>query len=259
MDKIHRLRNYRLKINRFLAIIFLISSGCAFSAEIRMAPPNEFVDTSKVILISGDVKKGDTDKLVNLLLNLPKEKLPVSTLLLGPSLGGNLEEAMNIGFLVRKLKWKVTVFDTCYSACSLIALSGVYRVYAGDIGLHRPYFESEFYGDRDAYDIEKWHKSINKKVENFLKDSYVEKTVIDKMMSVNSQNIWVIPGHEAGAELGNFDPYFEELILSRCEGKPTTMPDFEMNAACLHKELQKIQRTALITFLKAVKNPTFSQ
>ena len=243
-----------------LALLFsliLLSSAPTMAADIRMAPPQKLLDVSKTLVISGDFEKGDTQALIDLMLNLPEDKLPISTLLLGPSNGGNLEEAMSMGVLVRLLKWKVIVIDDCYSACSMIALSSVYRVFVGEMGLHRPYYDPKFYGETDSYYVEQWHRRMNSDVQKFLEDAYISGSIIEKMMSVSSREMWTIPAKDAGRVLSNFPPYFEELIFARCAGKPVTIPEFGMNADCLHRELGQMQRQSLIDFLKAVSQGEF--
>jgi len=243
-----------------LALLFSLtplSGAPTMAADIRMAPLQKVLDVSKTLMISGTFEKGDMQVLIDLMLNLPEDRLPISTLLLGPSNGGNLEEAMSIGALVRTLKWKVIVIDDCYSACSMLALSSVYRVFAGEMGLHRPYYNPKFYEEADSYYVEQWHSRMNSDVQEFLEEAYISGSIIEKMMSVSSREMWTIPAKDAGRVLSNFPPYFEELIFARCAGKPITIPEFGMNADCLHRELDQMQRQSLINFLKAVSQGKF--
>ncbi|HBO92566.1 MAG TPA: hypothetical protein DD667_04745 [Gammaproteobacteria bacterium] len=243
---------------KYIIFLTLIFSNSVFSADIRMAgPQKELIDTSKTIVISGEFKKGDTEDLINLIFSLPEDRLPIATLLLGPSSGGNLEEAMSIGVLTRILKWKVVVIDKCYSACSMVALSSVFRVFAGEIGLHRPYYDPNFYKETDPFYVEEWHRRMNKEVQSFLEDAYVPESIIEKMMGVSSREMWTISATDADRVLSNFPPYFEELIFARCTGKPITIPEFGMNAVCLNREISRMQRQSLLTFLKAVSEGRF--
>jgi hypothetical protein len=98
---------------------------------------------------------------------------------------------------------------------------------------------------------------MNSDVQKFLEDAYISGSIIEKMMSVSSREMWTIPAKDAGRVLSNFPPYFEELIFARCAGKPVTIPEFGMNADCLHRELGQMQRQSLINFLKAVSQGEF--
>ena len=236
----------------FSLFLMLFCSSLAFAADIRMAAPQEKIDTYKIIVISGPIERGDTESLINLILQLPEEHIPVGTLILGPSAGGNVEEAMSIGFLVRTLKWKVVVLEQCYSSCSLIALSGVYRIFLGEVELHRPYFDPKFYGDMDPYYVEQWHRRVNDQVRKFLEDAYVSDSVIDRMMSVSSREMWTLSAYQADDIFSNFHPYFEELIFGKCGDLPITAPEYGMNLRCLTREITAMQRQSLITFLRAV-------
>lgn len=253
------LKNRSVEISAFLLLLLTLAcSPYSFAADIRMAGLQKKLDTSKTLVISGEIENGDTESLINLIFSLPEGRMPISTLILGPSLGGNVEEAMSIGFLVRTLKWKVIVLDHCHSACSLIALSGVYRVFAGDVGLHRPYFDSAFYEETDPYYVEQWHRRINRQVRKFLEDSYVPDSIIEKMMSVSSREMWTIPPSEADKLFSNFHPYFEEFIFAKCGNSKIDMPNFDMNSHCLHSAMVDLQRQSLITFTKAVMEGNFN-
>jgi len=230
------------------------------AAEIRMAPENDYVDTSKTIVISGKIEAGDTDKLLNDIILNPNpdmSRYPVSDILLGPSAGGNLEEALSIAFLVRTLKLKVVVLDRCYSACAIIALASPFRVYAGELGLHRPYFDSNFYGNKSAEYIEMWHSKMNERVKSFMSESYVSSAVIDKMMSTSSRDMWVVSASDAPKVFSNFHPYFEETVYAKCSDLPITIPDLEINAECLDENVKELQKHSLIRFLKAVSQGDF--
>lgn len=233
-------------------LLFLSIFVPTYAADIRIAPNIEGLDTSGTVVMSGEITAGDTESLVNLFMSLPPEQQPVSVLMLGPSDGGNLEETMNIGYLVKLLKWKVIVIDHCYSACSIIAMSSVYRVFAGEVGLHRPYFSSALYGELAPYYVEQWHRKMNSELKQYLVDAYVPEWVIERMMSTSSREMWTLTAVEANSVISNFPPYFEEMILARCEGEPVTIPEFGMNAGCLDRELSAMQRQSLITFLEAV-------
>jgi len=240
-----------------MIVLTFLASTQVLAADIRMAAPQKLIDTSKLLVISGDFKRGDTEALINLMLSLPEDRLPISTLLLGPSSGGHLEEALNIGFLVRTLKWKVIVLEKCYSACSMVALSSVYRVFAGEMGLHRPYYNPDFYKETDPFYVEQWHRRMDNEVQDFLKDADVPESIIEKMMGVSSREMWTISATDADKVLSNFPPYFQELIFARCAGKPVTISEFGMNADCLHRELSQMQRQSLLTFLEAVSQGEF--
>ena len=55
--------------------------------------------------------------------------------------GGDAQTAMAIGRWLRERNAKVfvPVYSFCQSSCALIYISGIWRINAGEIGLHRPY------------------------------------------------------------------------------------------------------------------------
>jgi len=125
------------------------------------------------------------------------------------------------------------------------------------VGLHRPYFDPEFYEDTSPYYVEQWHRRINHQVRTFLEDTYVPESIIEKMMSVSSREMWILSASEADRTLSNFHPYFEEFIFGKCGDRPIDMPEYGMNSRCLHAEIIKMQRQSLITFMKAVMEGKF--
>ncbi|PFG08834.1 hypothetical protein [Marinobacter sp. LV10MA510-1] len=56
-------------------VIFSLIPSFLSAADIRMASPNKGIDTSKLLVISGDIEKGDTETLTNLIFNLSEDQL----------------------------------------------------------------------------------------------------------------------------------------------------------------------------------------
>ena len=57
--------------------------------------------------------------------------------------GGNVDAAINIGFLFRENKECLTILreDTCNSACVFTLAGAPYRNVIGKVGIHKPYIE----------------------------------------------------------------------------------------------------------------------
>ena len=51
-----------------LMLLLLSCSSPSFAADIRMAAPSEQIDTSKILVISGEIERGDTESLIDLIL-----------------------------------------------------------------------------------------------------------------------------------------------------------------------------------------------
>ncbi len=144
-----------MNIFRLLVIMALLAGvygfDIALSAEISMPESGGKHILMKGILIEGPIVKGDYKRFQYLALSVP----PESGVVWLASPGGDLTEAMKIGFLVRRMKydvqapksnkniWSIMLHvsdlrnNVCASACFFIYSAGVYR--SGDVlGLHRP-------------------------------------------------------------------------------------------------------------------------
>lgn len=85
----------------------------------------------------GEIKKDDSLRFI---AELVSWETPPTVFYIA-SKGGNLEEAMRIGKIIRESQIPVWSGEECYSACVFIYASGVEREAQGNIGLHRPYFD----------------------------------------------------------------------------------------------------------------------
>jgi hypothetical protein len=108
----------------------------------------ELVGSSYNIIISGTISKDDANKIAQREAGLEFGFFdPVFNL---NSLGGDLDAAMLIGRIVRRIEGRTLVAHDarCFSSCALIYIAGVNRLVKWDlsgsglIGLHRPYFAS---------------------------------------------------------------------------------------------------------------------
>ncbi len=71
------------------------------------------------------------------------------------SIGGNVYEAIAIAHFIRLSRIPVWVTGKCYSSCALIYLSAPKRQASGEIGLHRTYFDPDYYAKLSSLDAEK--------------------------------------------------------------------------------------------------------
>ena len=76
----------------------------------------------RVLRILGDVNEGFASRISNALAQNPS----VTTVALG-SAGGRVMEAIEAGLLIRQLGLETTLWNECYSACTLVFLGGVER------------------------------------------------------------------------------------------------------------------------------------
>lgn len=97
--------------------------GIPSSAYVGELSPSTFYDVDREILrIMGDVETGFADKLRQALDDNPS----VKTVALGSG-GGSVAEAVNAGYLIRERGLETTLWNNCYSACTIVFIGGIKR------------------------------------------------------------------------------------------------------------------------------------
>ena len=174
------------------------------------------VDGSGVygINMSGKISSGDYDRIVSIVIY--KGQLPESINIDSP--GGDVIEAIKLGKLVRRGLIQVDPSSTCNSACAFLVFSsinhnkGLYE----EIGLHRPYYENEYFAGLTLNEAEKKYKELDDYVVSYLREMGVPIAVIEKIMSTPSNHIEHITMDEYIAIAGSRPPAFDEWLIAHC-------------------------------------------
>ena len=189
------------------------------------------------IIVEGDIELGDAIKLQTAvteynLINTSR----VATRIYLRSKGGDVEEAMKMGDYIHRLRLETEIptsvnghndifswvspnakdNNICASACFLIFAGGVVRQ-GNMLALHRPYLPRETAIKISDLQYELIEKNIIAKVKKYLKDMEVDQFFVDKMMSNNSQDSYVVALWETDRyHLSGIVPSVEEIVLSKC-------------------------------------------
>ncbi len=219
------------------ALALAISLNSARSATVEQAwnADGHYQWTLKV---EGDIVVGDADKLRTKLLdyyNIFGASIDTVDL---ASQGGDVEEAMKMSALIRRLRLKteVAVGDAthppvslvvhdgkdlaCASACFLVYAGGVDR-FGTYLALHRPYVPRQIASQLSDLEHEAIQRQEMTKVTKFLLDMDIDQFWIDIMMNTNSQNAYYVPleiGDEKIHHLQGLVPSIEEIVLAKCTG-----------------------------------------
>ena len=101
----------------------------------------------------------------------------------------------------------------CASACFLIYAGGVGRL-GNYLALHRPYLSKDSASKLSDIDYEVALKKEMVKVREYLQNMEIESFFIDKLISTNSQNAYVVTVKDKIIHhLGEYVPSIEEIIL----------------------------------------------
>lgn len=198
-------RNFKCVV--FSVIVFFAMSDSAFPAEMT----HQKSDVPKMLQLKGKIEKGDAQKLFEQIV-----RNPGAMILMLSSEGGDLSEAIKIGELVSEVYMTVFVMDKCYSACAFIALAAPSRMFLGDIGLHRPYFDRSYFSSLSPTRAEERYAGLEQKARAFLVENYVPTDMIDKMFNTSSEDVLLIDSVEAERIFGRFKPSFHEWLIAKC-------------------------------------------
>lgn len=222
-----------------VAVITALIVGAASAASAATFDLARKADGAIVsgVRIEGEIVPDDAQRLLDFYAKYGTEISPVYL----RSKGGDIEEAMQMGTIVRRLRLetRVPVWDTgkppvdpikvdhpedtiCASACFLVYAGGATR-FGNYLALHRPYLARE--DARTLTDIE--HEALQKammpKVKAYLVDMDVDQYWIDRMFAANSQEEYMPTWAEADNKvrhLMGMVPSLEEVVLSKCKEDP---------------------------------------
>ena len=187
----------RKKQNRRFAVavgfaVLTLSSICpAVAADFRLAQDNTQPGVP-ILYMSGEIRAGDRDKLVNLLRSDLASTPSITDIWLN-SPGGDLSEAIKIGAVIEDLGYTAIVpaGAKCASACFFIWVSASGRLAPGEIIIHRPYFDMRN-SSQSASGFEKHYRTTSEAASLYLRQRNVPLDLVDLMLKVSSSDGYVL-------------------------------------------------------------------
>lgn len=116
----------------------------------------------------------------------------------------------------------------CYSACVLIFYAGVERDTSNNgyfrdnsniipvIGLHRPYYEKDYYSKLSPEEANARYKDLEKAVETYLSEMGAPNEVIERMLKTASNDVDLVDHREFKKLYKRREPFIDEWILAKC-------------------------------------------
>jgi hypothetical protein len=214
MHFIESIKNYFLKwkylsTRKLLALFVFV----LFSVNVNALYFNSVGGTFSM---HGTIEKDDFVKFV---ISLATWESP-PTIFHIDSEGGNLDQAMMIGEIIRASQIPVWSGEKCYSACVFIYVSGVERIARGSIGLHRPYFERAYFSELTSLEAKEKYDELKQESVVYLKKMEVAQSLIDRIFETGSTDVDIIQGSEADKLFGTRSPFYDEWLTAKC-GKYT--------------------------------------
>lgn len=167
------------------------------------------------LLISGEITHGDYRKVVNKILE--HGAIPPRLNIKSP--GGDVMEAIKIGRLARSGLIEVEGNLPCNSACTPVYFAGVpsgrFAPLNIPLGIHRPYFEKRYFAGLSIEEARKEYKRLEQEVISYLYEMNVPTVVIEKMMTVPSDDVFWLSQKGYRKLAGAMAPAFEEWIKAK--------------------------------------------
>jgi hypothetical protein len=197
-----------------------------------------------VLVLEGKIVLGDFVKVRNFIRTKSNfDKISGGVFLASP--GGSVDEALEIGHLIRALQLStdapsgppigrakfgeslIRASDLvdpkanylCASACFLIYVAGIYRhpIWAGRLGIHRPVRSDSNLNPLTSDHTMKSSGGARKLIKNYLKEMNVPEKYVNLMFSVPPKELRWITQDEFNSDLQGFIPELWNAIDAKCE------------------------------------------
>lgn len=206
----------RMNKNVFRILLSCMAVSTAFAAEVGFISAR-ISDTCASILFQGKIRPGDTKALAALIekndVGCVEEEIEPAISF--DSLGGDMDESINIGRLIRSkgIGTSVERGAQCVSACNIAFLGGVSRSVDGVFGIHRPYTLELSTGESDALSK---YEAIMRTLYSYAREMRVSQELFDRMTKISPQDVYYLSHTEMQA-LGviGVDAVWEDVHMSR--------------------------------------------
>ena len=84
------------------------------------------------------------------------------------------------------------------------------------MGLHRPYYNKEYFSSLSPIEASKAYKRVEKKTKDYLEEMGAPQAIIDRMFNQASNQIDLIEDDEFRKYYKPVEPYFEEWLIAKC-------------------------------------------
>jgi hypothetical protein len=197
-----------------------------------------------VLILEGKIEAGDYARVRNFLSDASNFKKMSGAVFLA-SQGGNVVEALQIGYLIRRLRLStdapsrppptsrssgneiINPVDLtnprryfCTSACFLLYVAGIYRefVWAGRLGLHHPQLERKPIGATEQ-DISLAAVDMRNRIKSYMEEMNVSSKYLDLMYSLPPNEVRWITQSELNADLKGYIPEVRALLDAKCNAR----------------------------------------
>ena len=239
------------KVTRTVATAGILSCTGVFSE------PSAALESLKVVrgvlILEGKIESGDYITVRNFLSEPSNFKKMTGEVFLA-SQGGNVSEALQIGYLIRHLRLStdapsrpppavrssggeiIRPIDLtnprhyhCASACFLLYVAGVYRefIWAGRLGIHHPQIEHKPIGATES-DLSIARVEMRDKIKRYLEEMNVPNKYLEFMYSTPPNEVHWITQSEFDSDLKGYIPQVQALLDAKCNSRPAIEQSSEL-------------------------------
>lgn len=168
------------------------------------------------------------------------------------SKGGSVDEALEIGKMIRKYQLQTSVAqgDECLSSCFILLMSGITRSISSNyvqdfgsaskydvskeyvpIGVHRMYYETKAFSEISAEEANVIYRKKQNEIESYLRNVGTPDYLINKMKNTSSDDMYILTRSEILNAMGNSDLnisdlYNDNVFMDRLKGSKMEFSDF---------------------------------
>ena len=204
----------------------LVVIGNAANSDVTLSRVDEEFNlnqnTNPHLVIKGEIKRSDYAKALNAVKDAYVHGDIGQLFVKLDSPGGDVLEAMKIGDLVRQLKLTTIVGrGQCNSACVFVLVAGTNRIAPSGIGIHRPFFEREYFSGLSADDAQKKYEEMMDATNSYLVEMGMAKELIERMFRVPSNEVEELSLEEVQKWISGSPASLDEWLIAKCESYTT--------------------------------------
>ena len=247
--------NRRFAVGVGLAVLALSSFCSAVAADFRLAQDNTQPGVP-ILYMSGEIRAGDRDKLVNLLRSDLRSTPSITNIWMN-SPGGDLTEAIKIGAVVENLGYAAIVpaGATCASACFFIWVSASGRLAPGEVIIHRPYFDMSN-SSQSASGFEERYRTTSEAASLYLRQRNVPFDLVDLLLRVSSSEGYVLSEADK-LRIGPMSAARTEYMVQNCGLPGASESSRIMAGGGLSPDEQRTLRECSLRFYERQKREFF--
>jgi len=223
----------------------VLESAGVKATDVRFGSKADIRGAEGVLILEGKIESGDYITVRNFLSEPSNFKQMTGEIFLA-SQGGNVSEALKIGYLIRRLQLSTdapsrpppTVRSSggeiirpldltnprhyqCASACFLLYVAGVYRefIWAGRLGIHHPQIEHKAIGATER-DLSIATVDMKDMIKRYFEEMNVPNKYLDLMYSTPPNEVRWITQSEFDSDLKGYVPQVQALLDAKCNSHP---------------------------------------